>query len=64
MTRHVNARGAIETTHPQGAITWCGRTGLEIALTKRIPAPYWDNTTAYVFKDLLGMSDSEDRPAN
>ena len=58
---HVNARGAlIEQPHPQGGHNLVWRTAWKSALTKKNPpAPLLGQHNSYVFKDLLGMSDSE-----
>jgi benzylsuccinate CoA-transferase BbsF subunit len=58
---HVNARGAlIEQPHPQGGRNLVWRTAWKSALTKKNPpAPLLGQHNSYVFKDLLGMSDSE-----
>ena len=58
---HVNARGAlIEQDHPQGGHNLVWRTAWKSDSTKKNPpAPLLGEHNEYVFKDLLGMSDSE-----
>ena len=58
---HVKARSAlIEQAHPQGGYNLVWRTPWKSALTKKNPpAPLLGEHNDYVFKDLLGMSDSE-----
>jgi benzylsuccinate CoA-transferase BbsF subunit len=58
---HVKARGAyIEKNHPEAGKTMVWRSPWASALTAALPsAPCLGEHNDYVFKDLLGMTDSE-----